>query len=88
MLRFSVTLSPILNASGELVALSAIVRDITEHKREEKALRESEARLRRFYDSGMFGVLYYSTDGSITDANEKFLEIVGYTHEDLLAGED
>jgi PAS domain S-box-containing protein len=87
IINISVTLSPILNASGELVALSAIVRDITERKQADKALRKSEARLRRFYESGMFGVFYYSMDGSITDSNDKFLEMVGYTREDLQAGQ-
>ncbi|OEU41627.1 hypothetical protein BGV40_13935, partial [Methanosarcina sp. Ant1] len=86
LINVSVTLSPIFEASGELVALSAIVRDVTERKRAEEALRESEARLRRFYESGMFGVLFFNLDGSITDANDKFLEIVGYTREDLQAG--
>ena len=34
----------------------------------------------------MIGVLYYKMDGSITEANDKFLEMVGYTREDLQAG--
>ena len=87
IINVSVTLSPIFEASGELVAFSAIVRDVTERKRAEEALRESEARLHRFYESGMFGMLYFNLDGSITDANDKFLEIIGYTREDLQAGQ-
>jgi PAS domain S-box-containing protein len=86
IINVSMTLSPVFDASGKLVAISAIARDITERKRAEEALRESEARLRRFYESGIFGVLYYNPDGFITDANDKFLEIVGYTREDLKAG--
>ena len=85
-INISVTISPVFNTAGEFVAILAIGRDITEHKREEKALRESEARLRRFYESGMFGVIYYNIDGSIIEANDKFLEIVGYSREDLRAG--
>jgi len=34
----------------------------------------------------MVGVFYYNLDGSITDANDKFLKTVGYTREDLQAG--
>ena len=40
-----------------------------------------------FTNRDMFGVLYYNLDGSITDANDKFLDIVGYTREDLQAGQ-
>ncbi|HWR25793.1 MAG TPA: PAS domain S-box protein, partial [Methanosarcina sp.] len=87
IIHVSVTLSPVFGASGKPVAISAIVRDVTESKKAEEALRESEARLRRFYESGMFGVFYFNLDGSITDANDKFLEIVGYTREDLQAGQ-
>jgi len=49
-------------------------------------LRKSEERLRRFYESGMIGVTYWNMDGKITDANDKFLEMTGYTRADLEAG--
>jgi PAS domain S-box-containing protein len=48
--------------------------------------RASEQRLRRFYDSGLLGVIYWNINGEITDANDKFLEMVGYDREDLKAG--
>ena len=50
------------------------------------ALRKSEQRLRRFLDSGMVGVIYWSMDGRIIDANDKFLDIFGYSREDLNTG--
>ena len=52
----------------------------------EAALRESENRLRRFYESGLLGVIYWNMNGEITDANGKFLEMVGYDRDDLAAG--
>jgi PAS domain S-box-containing protein len=86
IINISVTLSPIFDVTGKLVAISGIVRDVTERIKAEEALRESEARLRQFYESDMLGVYYFDLEGSVTDANDKLLEIVGYTREDLQAG--
>jgi PAS domain S-box-containing protein len=52
----------------------------------EEALRTSEQRLRRFYESGMLGVIYWKMNGQIIDANDKFLEMTGYTRDDLERG--
>src|SRR5215472_209702 len=46
-------------------------------------LRQSEQRLRRIYDSGMVGVFSWTGDGRITDANDRFLEMVGYSRHEL-----
>jgi PAS domain S-box-containing protein len=61
----------------------AVINDITERMNAEEALRVSEHRLRRFYESGLVGVIYWNMNGKITDANDKFLEMTGYTREDL-----
>jgi diguanylate cyclase (GGDEF)-like protein/PAS domain S-box-containing protein len=50
----------------------------------ETALRHSEERLKGFYNAGLLGVIYWNILGRITGANDKFLEIVGYTREDML----
>lgn len=60
--------------------------ETTDRKKIEEALRQSEYRLRRFYDSGLLGVIYWNIEGSIVEANDKFLEMVGYDREDLAAG--
>lgn len=59
---------------------------LAERRRAEESLRESERRLRAFFDSNMVGNFFWSIDGHITDANDKFLQLVGYDREDLAAG--
>ncbi|WP_051346006.1 AAA family ATPase [Bradyrhizobium sp. th.b2] len=49
-------------------------------------LQEREARIRRLVDSNIVGVLIWDAQGRIIDANQAFLDIVGYDREDLLAG--
>ncbi len=65
---------------------AVFIHSITERKRAEQTLRESEQRLRRFYEAGLVGVIYWNTDGEIVNANDRFLEITGYTREELEAG--
>ncbi len=60
--------------------------DVTERKKAVDALRISEARFRRLFDSRMIGFFFWNTEGGITDANDFFLEYVGYTRDDLLQG--
>ena len=68
------------NAAQQPVLFHGAVMDITERKR-------SEARFRRLVDSNAQGVLFWSTEGKITDANDAFLDLVGYTRSDLKSGE-
>ncbi|MDB6033478.1 MAG: Sensory box histidine kinase [Verrucomicrobiales bacterium] len=48
--------------------------------------RQSEAKFKRFYDSNVIGVMFWDAKGQITDANDRFLQMVGYTQEDLRSG--
>jgi len=81
-----------VNSSSEEIILNGrnhalfIIMDITARKNAEEALKESEQRLRRLYESGIVGVMYWNMKGEITDANDKFLEMVGYSREDLATG--
>lgn len=49
-------------------------------------LRADEARFRRVMQSNMIGIFFYETSGTITEANEAFLRMVGYTADDVRAG--
>jgi PAS domain S-box-containing protein len=52
----------------------------------EERLRRSEERLRRAMEIETVGVIFFNADGNITDANDAFLRMSGYSREDL-AGE-
>lgn len=60
--------------------------DITRRKASEAALEEREARLRRIIDCGMVGMMFWKMDGTVSDANDCFLRMLGYTREDVAAG--
>jgi len=49
-------------------------------------LQEREARIRRLVDSNIIGVVIWDVQGRIIDANQAFLDMVGYGREDLVSG--
>jgi PAS domain S-box-containing protein len=51
-----------------------------------EALSLCEARLSSIFDYNITGICFADLDGSISDANEAFLKIVGYSRDDLLTG--
>jgi PAS domain S-box-containing protein len=70
----------------KIVGLRGTIQDITYRKHAEEKLCESERRIRVFFESDMLGMLFWDMDGNITDANEKFLQMVGYSREDFISG--
>jgi two-component system sensor kinase FixL len=78
--------SPNLEPGGDIV-WHGYVQDVTKRKRGELELRASEARSRALFDSGLLGVMCWNVNGGVTDANDKFLEMLGYCREDLRGGQ-
>ncbi|MEB3828980.1 PAS domain-containing sensor histidine kinase [Phormidium sp. CCY1219] len=62
-------------------------REIVYRKLAHHALRESEARFRSVVESNTIGIVFWELNGKITDANDAFLQAIGYGREALLAGE-
>jgi PAS domain S-box-containing protein len=62
------------------------VIDMSDRKRGEEALRESDAKIRRLVDSNIIGIFVWDFDGRVLEANDEFLRMVNYDREDLVAG--
>ncbi len=65
---------------------TAFIRDITDRKKAEQALRDSEARFRTLAESGVIGILVADLDGRFLEANDAYLAMVGYSRDELLGG--
>ncbi|QLE41327.1 GAF domain-containing protein [Nostoc sp. C052] len=74
------------DAQGNPQKMIGVHFDISDRKRAELALQSSEMRFRRIFDSNVVGMLFADFQGKIFDANDRFLQMVGYTRNDLDAG--
>ncbi|AFY45908.1 PAS domain S-box protein [Nostoc sp. PCC 7107] len=70
---------------GKPLRMVGVNVDISDRKQAEAALRQSESRLRQLLESSIIGIIEAEPD-KITFANDAFLQMLGYTQADILAG--
>ncbi len=81
------SVSVIHDSEGQPRNILVLSEDITGRKQAQVALAISEARARRISDANVVGVIHWNLDTSlITSANDLFLDMVGYTRQDLAGG--
>ncbi|HEY0008171.1 MAG TPA: PAS domain S-box protein, partial [Tepidisphaeraceae bacterium] len=80
------SLAAVYDDNGKPRAFVKVMRDMTEQKQAAEAQRLSEERLRRAIGIETVGVIFFKADGSITEANDAFLRMSGYTRDDLAVG--
>jgi PAS domain S-box-containing protein len=73
----------IINAGGQQLLLS-IINDITERKRAEEALRQSEGKYRSLFEESIDPVFISTREGIVVDANQSMLNLCGYTREEII----
>jgi PAS domain S-box-containing protein len=76
--------SPVHDDEGRLTNFIGIQNDITERRRIEEILRESEERFRATFEHAAVGAAQVGIDGRWLRVNRRLCEIVGYTHDEML----
>ena len=78
-----VTSSPVRDAEGNIVTVVEVIKDITERKKLERQLIESEERYRGLYESSIDGIASVDMEGNIVECNQAYADMLGYTKEEL-----
>ena len=76
----SLTISPVMDPSGNIIETAAVARDITAHKREEERSR----RLAQVVDSATELISTGDCEGRITFMNQAFLRAVGWSEQEII----
>ena len=83
-IHVSLTLSPIMDASGNIIGVSTISHNITERKQAEEALQMASAYNRSLIEANLDPLVVIGPEGKITDVNAATEAVTGYTREELI----
>jgi diguanylate cyclase (GGDEF)-like protein/PAS domain S-box-containing protein len=80
----AITHSPIRDGQGNVVGVSKIIRDISERKRLERALRESERQYRELYEETPAMLHSIDAKGRLLSVSDTWLNELGYLRNEVL----
>ena len=83
---FSVKCSPIFDESGEITKFVVLMRDITERKKAEEALEESERSYRELFEVAPDAIWVHDLKGNILKVNKATEKLTGFSAEELAKG--
>jgi len=85
MATVEINASPII-MNGEVTGIQAVFRDITQRKKMEEALRESEEKLRHTLESSPDAIILTDLVGHIIDCNQATLDMYGFSTKEEAVG--
>lgn len=74
---------PIRDEQGRVTSVMGVCRNVTEQKRAEQALQQSEERFRKVFEQGPIGIVLLDLDARIQHVNRRFSEMLGYSEQEL-----
>jgi len=83
-INVSVTISPVKDAEGTIIGASAIARDVTDRKRVEEKLMESESQFRSLVHDAPHGIYRVTLHGRLLQVNPALVKMLGYESEEEL----
>ncbi len=66
------------NEQGQVAGAECFVRDITERKRAERAMEQSEQKYRSLYQNAALGIFHSTLEGAFIDVNPALAKMLGY----------
>ena len=80
---FGEKLNPELNGDGDVTGFMGVARDITEQKRAQQKLHESEKKFRELWEASPDALITVDKKGIIIECNRQVENILGYNCDDL-----
>jgi PAS domain S-box-containing protein len=68
----------------KIIGAQAIIRDVTENKKAEQDLRESEAKYRHIFELCPDGIMTATMNGTVLSINKAFVDLTGFSEEEIL----
>ena len=84
LLYFQARIVPEFSAHDEVESVLAVVRDISERRRVEQSLQESEERFRTIFEDGPLGMVVVDPAHHLIQVNPALCRMLGYTEAELL----
>jgi two-component system, cell cycle sensor histidine kinase and response regulator CckA len=80
--------SPMKDSSGRVIAITGSAKDVTRQKNAAQKLQEEKERLRILVEKSPLGISLVGKEGRYKYINPKFIEIFGYTLDDIPTGRE